>query len=425
MDTVIHYEASAGLANPVARLQARMTAGKRTLKFEKQRGYLLSLLEALNIPVSSQTLVFSKTSSQREQTSPKTPRAIYFSGDVYVGWAPDCPVIDLAAIDANLGAVFYTLEQEPTQRPAMTRRFDCLSCHKSAKTSYLPGVFVRSTYTGADGTPLATARGFVSGHNSSLDQRWAGWYVSGTHISRSALASGTAPLPGEGEFHLGNLISSNSVEPEKLDVTAGANLSDLRGLFDWRRYLSRHSDIVALLVLEHQVRMHNLLTAANYETRHALAELQDKPLAPADLAGLNVESSWPQQRIAIAGENLLKYLLFRDEALLKGPVKGTSSFAADFQRVGPRTSDGRSLRQLDLQKRLFRYPCSFLVYSAEFDELPPEMKEYLWRRLGEILYGRDDSPTYASLPAEDRHAVFEILRQTKPEFDAWLAKVPY
>jgi len=420
--TVIHYESPQGLTNPVARLQAQIASGKRTLKFEKRRGYLASLLEALNIPISSQTLVFSKTSTQNEQITPRTPRAVYFSSDAYVGWAPDCPVIDVAAMDPNLGAVFYTLDQNPTQPPQLTRRLDCLRCHNSARTSYVPGVFVRSTYTGADGAPLATAHGFISGHTSSLDQRWGGWYVSGTHVSNQVLSRKTLPRPGEGEFHLGNLISSNPDQPEKVDVTAGANLTDLRGLFDSARYLSPHSDIVALLVLEHQVRMHNLLTMADYETRYALAELRDKPSPPGGLGDITLDSPGPEQRIALAGETLLEYMLFRNEAPLKGPVKGTSSFASDFQRCGPHATGARSLRQFDLHKRLFRYPCSFLIYSEQFDGLPPEMKNYLWRRLAEILNGHDTSPTYAALPPDDRRATFEILRQTKPEFDSWIRR---
>jgi hypothetical protein len=117
---------------------------------------------------------------------------------------------------------------------------------------------------------------------------------------------------------------------------------------------------------------------------------------------------------------LLEYMLFRNEAPLNGPVSGTSAFAVEFANSGPGDSKGRSLRQLDLQKRLLRYPCSFLVYSSGFDALPREMKEYLWARLAEILGGRDQGANYAGMSREDRQAVFEILRDTKPEFAAWL-----
>jgi hypothetical protein len=419
-EPVIHYHSAKGLADPVTRLQAQIAAGKQKLKFEPAHGYLSSLLEALDVPVSSQSLVFSKTSSQDEQTTPRTPRAIYYSQDVYIGWVPGCPVIDLAAMDPERGVVFYTLEQQPDPRPTFTRRFDCLRCHDSGRTLQVPGLFVRSTYTGPDGAPLATVREFVSGHNSRLEDRWAGWYVSGSHVSPQALSAGKAPGPGEGEFHLGNLISSNLNNPEKVELASAANRTDLRSLFDAPRYLSAHSDIVALLVLEHQVRMHNLITLANYETRFALAELQDKPQV--DLSRLTPESPWPQQRIARAGERLLEYMLFRDEAPLNGPVKGTTSFAAEFQRHAPHASKRRSLRQLDLQTRLFKYPCSFLIYSASFDALPAEMKNYLWRRLDQILTGRDQSDTYAKFPPKDRLAVLEILRETKPEFAAWVRK---
>jgi hypothetical protein len=308
------------------------------------------------------------------------------------------------------------MEQRADAPATLKRQFDCLSCHQTARTLQVPGFFVRSVHTGTDGTPLATVRGFESGHISNLDQRWAGWYVSGTHISAKVLSKGLVPGQGEGELHLGNVISPDLGHPEKIDGRLGANLIDLRSHFDAPLYLSPHSDIVALLVLEHQVRMHNLITRASYETQYALAELAGKGQAVGDIKDLSVDSPWPQQRIAQAGERLLEYMLFRDEAPLKGPVKGTSSFASDFQRGGPRAKGGGSLRQLDLRKRLFRYPCSFLIYSADFDGLPREMKDYLCRRLGQILDGADTSQTYASMPAEDRRAVRNILLETKPEF---------
>jgi hypothetical protein len=168
--------------------------------------------------------------------------------------------------------------------------------------------------------------------------------------------------------------------------------------------------------------MHNVLTFANYETKLALAELKDKPGAAKEPIEPTVDGPWPQQRIAQAGELLLKYMLFRNEAPLHGPLKGTSSFASDFEHAGTLTPDGRSLREFDLKKRLFRYPCSFLIQSPSFDELPVEMKRYLWRRLKQILEGRDDSAIYMDMPAADRQAVFEILRQTKPEFADWLRR---
>ena len=392
-ERVIHYYAPDGLADPVARLQKRLANGEAKLRFEPRRGYLRSLLRELRVPVSSQGLVYSKTSSQAEQTSPHTPRAIYFTDDVYVGWVPDGPVIDLAAMDPKRGAIFYTLDQRNDGPPNFTRRNDCLKCHLGPKTANVPGLLVRSILTAADGTPLSQVERFVSGHNSPLEARWGGWYVTGTHVAAQ---------------HLGNIFVTDPVHPERVNPGAGANVTQLKNKFDTSRYLSPHSDLVALMILEHEVRMQNLILRANYETLHALA-LE---------AGGGGNSDWPQQRIASAGETLLEYMLFRNEAPLKGPVKGTSTFAAEFQRGGPRAAQGRSLRQLDLKTRMFRYPCSFLIDSQPFEALPREMKKYLWRRLNEILSGQDQSETYATLESRDRRAVLEILRETKPEFAA-------
>jgi hypothetical protein len=400
---IIDYFAMEGLANPVARLQQRLAAGKTQLERQPTRGYLDALLKELHVPVSSQVLVFSKTSSQSEHTSPQTPRAIYFSDDVYVAWVPGGAVIDLAAQDQARGTIFYTLEQHTNQPPRFARPASCLQCHLGPKTLNVPGLLVRSTYTAADGTPLAQVPGFVNGHNSPLEQRWGGWYVTGTHADT---------------LHLGNIFAANPSVPEAVDASAGANITNLATRFDTSRYLSMHSDLAALLVLEHEMRMHNLITRANYETRYALAErarvdvLASNPSGPA--------GDWPPQRVRQAGEMLLEYMLFRNEAPLKGPVSGSARFAAEFAKGGPHDSQGRSLRQLDLQKRLLRFPCSFLVYSRGFDALSQEIKEYLWKRLAEILTGRDRSTTYAGMSGEDRQAVLEILRDTKPDFASWL-----
>jgi hypothetical protein len=389
-ENVIHYSATNGLHDPVAQLQSRLAHGKAKLEYDALRGYLPGLLRALNVPVSSQSLVFSKTSSQAEFTSPRTPRALYFADEVYVGWAPGAKVIDLAAVDPQQGPIFYTLSQNASRPPQFTRRSDCLQCHLGPKTINVPGLLVRSAFTAPDGSALGQVTDFVSGHNSPLEARWGGWYVTGTHA---------------GMRHRGNIFSEDPAHPERQDLSAGANVTDLRTRFDTRPYLSADSDIVALLVLEHAVRMQNLITHASYETRCALAQ----------------GGPWAQARIEQAGELLLEYMLFRNEAPLRGQVKGTSKFASEFQAAGPFTADGRSLRQLDLRTRLFRFPCSYLVYSPSVDALPEPLRHYLWRRLEEVLTGRDHHPIYGTLTVQDRLEVLAILRETKPEFAAWLS----
>jgi hypothetical protein len=396
-ESVIHYDANGDLKDPVALLQRRMENREVKLKFEQNRGYLKSLLDALQIPRSSQGLVFSKTSSQADWTSGRTPRALYFNENVYVAWTPDAPQIDLISMDPNKGPIFYVLSQKQESSPKFARQTDCRLCHQGGKTMFWPGLVAKSVHTTADGKPVSREVAFSLGHETPISFRWGGWYVTGA--LEGALGK---------EGHLGNIFTADPGRPGQRDRSLGNNLTDLKGAID-ARYLSASSDVVALLVFEHQTRMDNLLTQANYETRLALAQ-QGEPASEAS-----------QARIEQAGERLLEYLLFRREAPLDGRVQGTTRFAAEFARGGPRDSRGRSLRELQLKTRLFRYPCSYLIYSPAFDGLPQEMRNYLWMRLEQILTGQEANEPYVSMAESDRAAVLAILRDTKPDFRAWLA----
>lgn len=394
-EKVIRYSVSSDLSDPITRFQKQLEANEARLRFEPRHGYLASLLQQLEVPVSSQTLVFSKTSSQAAHTSPRTPRALYYNDQIYIGWVPGGESLDIVAVDSKKGPIFYTLDQRAELSPRFVRQNECLNkCHLGSKTLNVPGLLVRSALTAPDGRPIDEIRGFVSGHNSPLALRWAGWYVTGTHAA---------------DQHLGNTLLPDARRGQAIDPQQGSNVTDLRSFFDATNYLSPHSDTVALLVLDHAVRMQNLLTQAGYETRLS----REIPGAgPTDAT----------ERIARAGEALLTYLLFRDEAPLQGAVTGTTSFARDFSQAGPRDRKGRSLREFDLQKRPFRYPCSFLIYSDAFEALPQEMKDYLFQRLRQILSGEDRSGLYATLTDQDRTEVREILRETKPAFRDWSGK---
>jgi hypothetical protein len=400
-ESVIHYESNEDLKDPVALLQRRIANRELTLKFEKDRGYLKSLLHALQIPQSSQGLVFSKTSSQADWTSGRTPRALYFNDNVYLAWTPEAPQLDLISIDPNKGPVFYVLSQTPQRPPAFVRQTDCRLCHQGGKTMFWPGLVAKSVHTTVGGKPLSREVAFSLGHETPIGFRWGGWYVTGALDGVARKGS-----------HLGNTFAADPDYPGQAAQTLGPHLKDLKGVLGSARYLSASSDIVALLVFEHQTRMDNLLTQANYETRLALARGDQS-------AGLSDEA---RARIEQAGERVLEYMLFRREAPLDGRVHGTTRFAAEFARGGPRDSRGRSLRELQLETRLFRYPCSYLVYSPAFDGLPEEMKNYLWMRLEKILTGRELNEPYRSMAESDRAAVLEILCDTKPAFKAWLAK---
>ncbi|HEY7698812.1 MAG TPA: hypothetical protein VIE88_10380 [Vicinamibacteria bacterium] len=356
----------------VSRLLRRIEAGEVRPSFDPERGYLDSLLRELDVPASSQILVFTKTSLQKGRISPETPRAIYFADDVYVAWVQGGPVLEISSVDPNLGAVFYTLEQTEGDRPGLERQtYVCLQCHDSFSLTGggVPRHIMGSGIPDASGR-LASHEGWsLTTDETPLEERWGGWYVTGTH---------------PGERHMGNVFVKGDAA---VDCGEGANVTSLEKLVDTRPYLGKHSDIVALLVIEHQVHVQNLITRVNWDTRTALHR-----------AG-----SLPSGEIERLAEPLVRALLLLDEAPLHGPLTGTSGFAAEFARRGPRDSKGRSLRDLDLERRLFRHPVSYLIYSESFDALPQPTKAYVYRRI------RED---------EDRKAAAEILDATKPDFAA-------
>jgi hypothetical protein len=389
---------TAEVHDPVARLQKALDRGEASLDYDRRHGYLKSVLDRLGVPVSSQVLVFSKTSFQHQLISPRAPRALYFNDDVYVGWVRGGDVLEIASIDPDQGSTFYLLDQEKSRRPSFQRQtHDCLQCHASGKTQEVPGLLVRSVYPDGSGGPVFNAGSFVTGHESPFEERWGGWYVTGSH--------------GRQE-HMGNVFVTDREHPERLDRASGSNVTDLSDRFDVSPYLSGHSDIAALMVLEHQTQMHNLITLANYQARLALhyeAGINKALGRPHDAISPSTE-----RRIRSPVEKLLRYMLFSGEPALSDPVSGTSGFADQFAASGPRDSRGRSLRELDLRNRLFKYPCSFLIHSDQIDALPAPARDHLSRRLGEVLTGRDPSPDFAHLSPEDRRAILEILRDTEP-----------
>lgn len=403
----INY-ATATPDNRVSQLQSKLDGDSAQLKYDDQVGYLKSVLDNLDIPISSQTLVFSKTSLQRHRITPKTPRAIYFNDDVYVGFCQQGDVVEISAVDPQLGAVFYTVDQEPTEKPRFTRQTDnCLLCHGSTHTRGVPGHTIRSLYVDSAGFPVLSMGTHRIDHSSPLSKRWGGWYVTGTHGNQQ---------------HLGNLIVNGKQDREPVDNGAGQNVTDLNSRIKTSTYLSPHSDLIALMVLEHQVEAHNLLTRANFQTREALFAEQRLNKELGEPEGHRWDST--TTRIKSSCEALVKYLLFCDETPLTAELQGTSTFATDFNSRALRDSQGRSLRDFDLTQRLFKYPCSYLVYSRAFDELPAEAQDMVYRRLWDVLSGTDQSKPFAHLSAEDRTAIREILLATKtglPEY--WKATV--
>jgi hypothetical protein len=374
------------LADPVTLLQQRVRRGEAKLEYDPDYGYLPSVLCNLQAPVSSQVLVFSKTSFQAARISPRVPRALYFNDRVSVGWVKGGDVVEIASVDPRQGVIFYTLDQEKSATPKIVRRDECLQCHASGATLGVPGLVVRSVYPDVSGMPLFHVGTFITDHRSPLKQRWGGWYVSGGR---------------DGLLHMGNAIyeDANPPQPEPRRFDSGA-------------YLSPYSDIVALMIFEHQTRMQNLITRVGWETRMALESqtaLNQALNRPADEV-----SDSTNRRINSAADALVAYMLFADEAPLDGRIAGASGFSEEFVRQGPKDAQGRSLRQFDLTRRIFRYPCSYLIYSEAFDSLPDAARDRIYRRLWEVLADQDHSVAFARLSSVDRQTILEILLDTKP-----------
>jgi len=371
--------------NAISQLQARLNAGKTELTWDEQFGYLKALLEFLGVPPSSQTLVYSKTSLQRDRISPKNPRAVYFNDDVYLGYIPGAPLVELSVADPKLGGVFYTLEQKKELRPVFRRTDQCLECHASAKSMGVPGHLVRSFITDADGTIELSSGVSMVNDRTPFSERWGGWYVSGTHGNQG---------------HRGNWFGKSDAEKALKDPLHAGNRLTLDEFFDTRKHVEPHSDIVALMVLQHQSHLHNFLTRLHFEASQALRTY----------GHVNYSKS--------IVDGFVRYLFFADEVPLTDPVRGVSSFREEFEKVGPFDPQGRSLRQFDLHTRLFKYPCSFLIYSPAFDALPGPIKTKVYDRMLEVLSGREIGEAYAALTRKSRREILEILRATKKDLPA-------
>jgi hypothetical protein len=241
-------------------------------------------------------------------------------------------------------------------------------------------MLVRSHFTSPQGAPLRSLGSFDVDHRTPFGDRWGGWYVTGTH----------------GEIrHLGNSVVTDTDKPESAVSAATLNVKSLYGRFDPAGYPSAHSDVVALMVFEHQMHAINLMTRLGWEARVAQAAGRFDPASVS---------------LAEAVTELADYLLFVDEAPLTSPIEGTTRFAANFSAKGPRDRRNRSLREFDLRTRLMRYSCSYMIYSAAFDGLPVEARLAVYQRMWRSLSGDVSS---FRMSAEDRRAIIEILRDTK------------
>lgn len=377
----IAYDDETGhpLQDAVSKLNQRIAEGSVQLRFDPGSGYLRSILGALDIPVESQLAVFSKSSLQAPLIGPDNPRTIFFSDTVSVAWMRG-GFIELASEDPTQGVIFHVLVQRPVKTPSLVRRYDCTRCHISDVSLGVPGMMVRSLFTASDGSLRLILGGYTTDHRSPFEERWGGWYVSG-ELNRVR--------------HLGNTVYPDEYHSKSIPAQVGDP------------YPARSSDIAALLVFDHQMHMINLFTRIGWETRAGLHD------GRRDLDG------W----LRGAAREFVDYLLFVDEPPLPGKIHGTSGFAERFEALGPKDSQGRSLRQLALDKRLMRYPCSYMIYTDAFDDLPAPARDAIYERMWRVLSGMDPDPKYTRLSFANRKAIVEILRETKKGLPAYFRPV--
>lgn len=382
-------------------LESLMAAGKVKIDRTDPWTVLRDVMKQFNIPQESQVMVFSKTSKQNDRISPQTPRVVYFGDNAYVGYCLGGS-IEVATIDPKLGPIFYLLD--PYEMPAKPLHFQrdnsCLSCHGGPFTPEVPGVIVRSVYPGPEGHPIMSQGSTVVDSTTPFTDRWGGWYVTGRHGS---------------VLHRGNVTATEKNDQTiDIDFKAGANITNLAKFFDVTPYKRKQSDIVALMVLEHQTSVQNILTKANHAALRAM-HMQTSLQRELGETVMSEPTGTARRIIDHAAEDVVEALLFKDEASLpEGGIEGDPAFQTAFTQRAPQSSDGRSLKDFQLLHRLFKHRCSYMVYSLTFQHLTAPLKQTVLTRLWNILDGKDTSGHFDYLTTTERGHIRRILAETLP-----------
>lgn len=389
-------------ADAFAGLRARLQGGDLELGRD-DRAAVVRLLAELGVPPESQILVFSRTSLQRGKIRPDHPRALYFSESTFVGWVPG-GLIEVASLDPRLGPIFYSiaLPHGRQEKVRIVRDVDCLRCHGDTFVRGIPGVLARSVFPAADGEPLLQFGSTVVDDTTPFADRWGGWYVTGYH--------GTAS-------HRGNTLGAEEAG-RLLFEPAAERPESISGKFESRRYLTQTSDIVALLVFEHQLTVINELTRASLACRRMLD--YQRSLQETFKETVTAEPTYDSVRSVFtsSAQAVLDRLLMKDAAALPDGIVGDVRYRAAFLRDARRSSGGHSLKDLSLHGRLFQNRCSFLIYSPLFAELPIPLRRLIIEGLDDALSEDSPSPRYGYLELDERRRIREILRETLPAFGA-------
>jgi hypothetical protein len=364
-------------------LKDDLASGKIPLDHSSEKAFVVSLLNTLGVPASSQMLVFSATSLQLSLISTRNPRALYFSDDIYVGWVPGGK-IEIVSLDPALGGIYYIFDIPRQQGGALNvdRSNRCMNCHGAADSGWVPGLVLSSVIPGPNGGSLISWRQETLGHGVPLSERMGGWLVTGT---------------GNWKDHHGNV--TGLLYAGKLTTTPLA----MGSTFDVGRYPVATSDLAAHLLHEHQAGFITTALEVGYRARAALHE-----------GGGSVPAARVPE-LAAAADKLAAYLLFADEAALPfGGVAGDAQFRQDF--AAPRRADpaGRSLRDLDLKMHLLKFRCSYMIHSPVFTGLEPGIKAQVLRRLELALRPDKLDRISRKITGAEKTAIRAILDATLP-----------
>ncbi len=370
----------------LAMLAADLESGAARYEGSGGLDRLRFVLKTLDVPPESQVLVFSKTSLQNPLIEPGNPRALFFSENAYVGYVPG-GAIEVIAQDPVLGPVFYVVDAGAKGEPRIERDTNqCMTCHATSRTENVPGLMIRSVFADEGGHPLLHLGTTDVTHSTPLAERWGGWHVTG----RSALP------------HLGNrtFTEDGDLSPQLADK------DDLKGVFDVAKYPRPTSDIVALLLLEHQCQMLNLLNAAslNYRRSRHFSQIIDPNSDPDKGSAGGVADSW--------AKSITECIFFKDEADLDEGVEGDPAFQKAFAARFPKTKSGKSLADFRLYGHIFKHRCSYMIYSEAFTSLPPGVKSRVFTKMRAALAGED--PEIDWLSSSERKKITAILEETLP-----------
>jgi len=378
----------------MAKLASQIEAGDWVFPPSDGKGFLRAVLEKLKVPIESQVLVFSKTSLQNSLINQRNPRSLYFSINAYVGWVPGGKV-EVIIEDEKLGPVFYVLVPPfGDQPPKVTRVTDsCLQCHATSRTSGVPGMLIRSVVPDQNSHPILSAGTTLVTDATPLKDRWGGWYVSGA-----------ADDP-----HLGNRwIDEAPLDDVSLPAEV-TKLAELSSLIDTDKYLQPTSDVVALLVLEHQCRTHNLITSAKFN--YLRSRYFHKSFGDEEDLDSPEGMSW--KTADSTAKEIVGAFLFTDEIELGGEgVEGSESFAEAFAKGGVADESGKSLRDFRLYARIFKNRCSYMIYSKAFKGLPDPVRERVFHHLREALSPEAEN----HLGTLEKKTIVGILTETVPGF---------